>query len=45
MGMRIEVTGGGESPGSHLCERLVVGGCEVLRLDELSGTVHGLGAS
>jgi dTDP-glucose 4,6-dehydratase len=37
MGMRrVVVTGGAGFLGSHLCERLMAGGCEVICLDDLS---------
>ncbi len=36
MGMRVVVTGGAGFLGSHLCERLVADGCEVVCLDDLS---------
>jgi dTDP-glucose 4,6-dehydratase len=36
MGQRVVVTGGAGFLGSHLCERLVADGCDVLCLDDLS---------
>jgi nucleoside-diphosphate-sugar epimerase len=36
MDMRVVVTGGAGFLGSHLCERLVADGCEVVCLDDLS---------
>lgn len=34
--MRVLVTGGASVVGSHLCERLLAGGHEVLAVDDLS---------
>jgi dTDP-glucose 4,6-dehydratase len=36
MGLRVVVTGGAGFLGSHLCERLIADGCEVVCLDDLS---------
>ncbi len=36
MGVRVVVTGGAGFLGSHLCERLVADGCDVVCLDDLS---------
>ena len=41
---RVLVTGGGGFIGSHLCERLVDAGCDVLCVDNFyTGTRHNLG--
>jgi nucleoside-diphosphate-sugar epimerase len=36
MRLRVVVTGGAGFLGSHLCERMVTDGCEVVCLDDLS---------
>ena len=45
MGRRVVLTGGAGSPDSHLCERLVADGCDVVCLDDLSTGAAGTVAS